>query len=100
MSDLWKRPAMLSASLIALALAGCNPASPVQQADSNAAMGNMAGALPALPAAVPLQAGAATSLATAPAAEALPATRRVRVAQVARRSDAYAYLDRAQGVAD
>ena len=100
MSDLWKRPAMVTASVIAMALAGCSPSgTTADQAAGNAAMGNMSAGLPALPAAVPLQPGTATALAAAPPPQALPATRRVRVAQVARRSDAYAYLDRAQGVA-
>jgi hypothetical protein len=55
-------------------------------------------ALPALPQAVPLQPGPATPIAAAPSAAALPAAAPLRLARVAQPADAYAYLDRADGV--
>jgi hypothetical protein len=83
-----------TASALALSLAACNKAgTPDATASADAA-----NALPALPAAVPLQPGAATAMAPAPAVQALPVQHAVRVARLTNRSDAYAYLDRAQGV--
>jgi len=91
------RAAVLAATAMGLALAACNPPG---TANNQTTAGNQAAndALPALPGAVPLQQGDATPIAPAPAASALPAAAPVKVARVAQPADAYAYLDRADGV--
>ncbi len=88
-----------SATALALAglLAGCNRAPDSQTAANDAVT---AAALPALPQALPMQAGAAGVLATAPPASALRANAPVQVAALPSPGDAYAYLDRAVGQSD
>jgi hypothetical protein len=91
----------MTALVLAGSLAGCNkapdnaatPAGNATTTDGNAA-------LPALPQALPMQAGAATSIGAAPPATALRASAPVQVASLPSPGDSYAYLDRAAGQSD
>jgi hypothetical protein len=77
----------------ALLLTACHPG------DQSSADGNSF-ALPALPATLPLAAGAVTTPTYAPSADALPAAPRVRTVRVADPRDAYAYVDDAWDFGD
>ncbi|MDB5707931.1 MAG: hypothetical protein JWL96_1, partial [Sphingomonas bacterium] len=77
----------------ALLLAACHPGNQ-SNADGNSY------ALPALPATLPLAAGAATAPTYAPSADALPAARRLRTVRVADPRNAYAYADDAWDFGD
>ena len=91
-------------SMTALALAGlaggCNraPDNGATQTAATNTLGNAA--LPALPQALPMQAGPATGLGVAPPASALATSGPLRVASLPSPGDAYAYLDRAAGQSD
>ncbi|WP_157216664.1 hypothetical protein [Flavisphingomonas formosensis] len=90
----------LAAILGLTTLAGCNKPAEQNSADplmGNAALGNSADALPALPEALPLESGPATAPKLAPSAAALPAARPAPIARVADPGQDYAYLDRAYG---
>lgn len=77
----------------ALLLGACHPGDQ-SSADANSF------ALPALPATLPLAAGAPSTPAYAPSADALPAAPRVRTVRVADPRDAYAYVDDAWDFGD
>jgi hypothetical protein len=94
------RAGLLAAAAMALTLAACDRTNGAGNGSAAANESTSANsALPALPAAVPLQQGSATPIAPAPSVTALPRAQPVPVAQLTQPSDAYAYLDRAAGVA-
>ncbi len=88
------RSAVVSVSLLAMALAGCNK-TPQDMTATTANSG-----LPALPAALPMQTGPASQLVAAPPVSALPVRRYVGLSRPARERESYAYLDRASDVQD
>ncbi|HEX7854766.1 MAG TPA: hypothetical protein VF503_13835 [Sphingobium sp.] len=92
MTYAFARANVLAVSMLTLALGACNKTNDTG-ANSNAA-------LPALPAGVPLQSGPAVPVRAAPTVAALPAARPIRVGRPVNEGDAYAYLDRADGVFD
>jgi hypothetical protein len=99
MSMLRYRTTAMSASLLALALTGCNKSA--QDMTAATASPSPGSGLPVLPAACPMQTGPATQIATAPPAAALPAPRRyIGVSRFANDREAYAYLDRASDTED
>ncbi len=91
----------MTALAVAGLLAGCNKAPDNAAAQTgNATAADSNAALPALPQALPMETGAATSLGLAPPASALRARTPVQIAGLASSSDSYAYLDRAAGQSD
>lgn len=85
---LWTK--LACASALALAAAGCNRSSDATGENAQAQM-----ALPALPATLPLEAGAPTELAPAPSASDLPDAPPLKLARVADQNQAYGYADAA-----
>jgi hypothetical protein len=75
-------------------LAACNPSAPTGNTQTAAA------ALPALPATLPLAAGAATSATAAPPVAALPNAAAIGAVRVARPDDRYAYAESARSFSD
>jgi len=95
------RNGSMTALAVAGLLAGCNKAPDNAAAQTgNATAADSNAALPALPQALPMETGAATSLGLAPPASALRARTPVQIAGLASSSDSYAYLDRAAGQSD
>ena len=88
------RSAVMSASLLAMALAGCNKS----PQDMNATSANTG--LPPLPAALPMLAGPASQIIPAPPVSALPVRHYVGLSRPSRERESYAYLDRASDVQD
>lgn len=96
------RRATASLSLLALALAGCNKSAQDMTAATSSPSPNASpdSGLPALPAALPMQTGPASSLTPAPPVAALPVRRAIGLARPPAEREAYAYLDRASDVQD
>jgi hypothetical protein len=93
--------AAVTASLVALSLGGCKKQNAPSQdlAAVNAGSGAGSG-LPALPAALPMQAGPPTAITVAPPISAIRPPRHVGLGRLADRREVYAYLDRASDVQD